>query len=155
MIHDFRAAIGVPAHVTVHYPWVPAETVDAATLDQVRDLAATTPPFPVTFSELRWFASDVLWLAPTPDHELRELSERSAALWPEAPQYGGEFEDVMPHLTIGDLAGGGDEAGLHQAGDDLAAVLPLPAWAAELWWMALEPTGRWTCRATFKLGGSS
>lgn len=147
--HDPQAAIGVPAHVTIHFPWIPANTVDAAALAQVRTLAETVTPFEVTFSELRWFGSEVLWLAPTPEQPFRELSERSAALWPEAPLYGGQFEDVVPHLTIGE----GHEATLRQAESDLAATLPLRGRASDLCWFALDPPGRWVRRAAFTLGG--
>jgi 2'-5' RNA ligase len=151
--HDPRAAIGVAAHVTVHFPWIPAGRVDAGALAKVRELAETMAPFTVTFAELRWFGEEVLWLAPTPEQPLRELSDRSAALWPEAPRYGGEFDDVVPHLTIGEVRDGGDRAALRQVAADLAVRLPLPAQAAEIWWYALDRSGQWVRRAAFKLGG--
>jgi 2'-5' RNA ligase len=151
--HDPRAPIGVAAHMTVHFPWLPADTVDAHALAKVRELAETTAPFAVTFAELRWFGEDVLWLAPTPDQPLRDLSARSAALWPEAPLYGGEFDDVVPHLTIGEVGGSTDTAVLRRVEADLAAALPLHAEASELWWYALDQSGRWVRRAAFKLGG--
>jgi 2'-5' RNA ligase len=151
--HDPRAAIGVAAHVTVHFPWIPAGTVDAGALAKVRQLAGATAPFTVTFSELRWFGEEVLWLAPTPEQPLRELSDRSAALWPEALRYGGEFDDVVPHLTIGEVGDDGDAAALRQVATDLAAALPLRARASEIWWYALDRSGRWVRRAAFKLSG--
>jgi 2'-5' RNA ligase len=148
--HDPRAAIGVAAHVTVHFPWIPAGTVDPDALAKVRGLAGSTAPFAVTFAELRWFGREVLWLAPDPEQPLRELSARSAALWPEAPLYSGEYDDVVPHLTIGEV---GDLAALRRAEADLAQALPLRARAAEIWWYALDRSGRWERRAAFKLGG--
>jgi 2'-5' RNA ligase len=147
--YDPQAPRGVPAHVTIHFPWIPAATVDATALAEVRELAATTPAFAVAFEELRWFGDEVLWLAPTPDQPFRGLSDRSAALWPEAPRYGGVFEDVVPHLTIGE----GKRAILKEVENELAEVLPLRGWASELWWFALDESGRWVRRAAFPLGG--
>jgi hypothetical protein len=42
--HDPSAAIGVAAHVTVHFSWIPASTVDPGALATVRELTATTAP---------------------------------------------------------------------------------------------------------------
>ncbi|MEH1123098.1 2'-5' RNA ligase family protein [Micromonospora sp. CPCC 206061] len=110
--------------------------------------AATTAPSAATFGEVRWFGDEVLWLAPTPERLFRELSDRSAAVWPEAPRYAGEFEDVVPHLTIGE----GNRATLQEAETELAEVLPLHSWASELWWFALDECGRWVRRAAFPFG---
>jgi 2'-5' RNA ligase len=150
--HDPSARAGVPAHVTVHYPWLPTETVDASTLSDVRTLAATTKPFTVAFAEFRWFGSSTLWLAPSPDQPLRHLSERSAAMWPELPLYGGQFDEVVPHLTVGDLTNGGDEAALRQVEIDLVDILPLRTQASELWWMAQDQGGQWTRQLRLTLG---
>jgi 2'-5' RNA ligase len=150
--HDPWARVGVPAHVTVHFPWLPADTVDAGALAAVRDLARTVEPFDVTFSRLRWFDSSVLWLEPTPEQPLRELAQRSAGRWPEFPLYGGQFEDVIPHLTVGVLADDGDPAALRAVEQDLSARLPLRDRASEISWLGLEPDGRWQARSTFPLG---
>jgi 2'-5' RNA ligase len=151
--HDPSAAAGVVAHVTIHFPWIPAGNVDAGAIATVRELAASTGPFEVTFSELRWFGDLALWLAPTPAQAFRDLSDRSAAMWPEALRYDGEFDDVVPHLTIGDVSHGGDVAPLRTAEVELSAALPLRAQASEIWWYAKDVSGRWSRRAAFPLGG--
>ena len=151
--HDPSAGAGIAAHVTIHFPWIPAETVDAGALAKVRGLAESTPPFAVDFAELRWFGELVLWLAPTPEGPFRELSDRSASVWPEASRYGGQFDDVVPHLTVGDVTHGGDVAALHAVETELARALPLRAQASEIWWYARDLSGRWTARAAFSLGG--
>jgi hypothetical protein len=50
----------------------------------------------------------VLYLAPEPDAGLRALTDAVVGRRPEAPPYGGQFADVVPHLTIAD----GQEPGL-------------------------------------------
>jgi hypothetical protein len=73
-------------------------------------------------------------------------------MWPEFPLYGGQFEEVVPHLTVGDLTKGGHEAALRQVEGDLVDILPLRTQASELWWMAQDPGGQWTRQLTLTLG---
>ncbi|MFI0716367.1 2'-5' RNA ligase family protein [Streptomyces inhibens] len=53
----------------------------------------------------------VLYLVPEPDAELRRLTEVIADQWPEAPPYGGQFTEIVPHLTVAD---GQDDAVLDE-----------------------------------------
>jgi 2'-5' RNA ligase len=147
---DPSARSGVPAHVTIHVPWLPVESVDAATLAAVRDLARTVEPFDVLFERMCWFGESVLFLAPTPAEPLRALAERSARRWPDLPLYDGEFDAVVPHLTVGATANA--RADLLQAAQELAELLPLRDRAAELSWLAEGGDGRWTDRERFPLG---
>src|SRR5690349_21669596 len=101
---DPAARWGVPAHVTVLYPFLPPDRIDDATLAALAGIVRAAPRFDVTFTEVAWFADAVVWLAPRPDRPFRDLT---AAVWcrfPEAPPYRGAHADVVPHLTIGDGA---------------------------------------------------
>ncbi len=57
--------------------------------------------FDCTFDKCGWFGEDVLWLAPDRDQEFRDLTNGVAA-GSDYPPYGGEHDDVIPHLTVGD-----------------------------------------------------
>jgi hypothetical protein len=60
---DRAAGWGVPAHVTVLFPFAaPSAEVDAA----LSPLVASVPAFTVRFAEVRWFGDTVAWLAPSP-----------------------------------------------------------------------------------------
>jgi 2'-5' RNA ligase len=121
---DRSAAWAVPAHVTVLYPFLPPERIDGTVLAALRDILAETPGFTVTFRRIAWFGETVVWLAPEPDRPFRDLT---AALWqrfPEAAPYGGEFTDVVPHLTIGHDAG---RQRLEQAAEAVRPHLPITA----------------------------
>ena len=48
-----RTSIGIPPHVTLLFPFVPAEDVDERILADLGALFAATPPFRVSFRELR------------------------------------------------------------------------------------------------------
>ena len=61
---DAAAGLGVPAHVTVLYPFVPPERVDDAVMSALQRAVRSVAAFDVTFAQLRWFDRSVLWLAP-------------------------------------------------------------------------------------------
>jgi 2'-5' RNA ligase len=121
---DRAAAWGVPAHVTVLYPFLPPDRITGAVTAAVRAAVATVARFEVTFRRTDSFGTDVLWLAPEPDTGFRALT---AAVWhrfPDTPPYEGAHDDVVPHLTI---AEGQPVTVLRDAQDTVAAHLPFAA----------------------------
>ncbi|XVQ84389.1 2'-5' RNA ligase family protein [Microbispora siamensis] len=123
--YDSSAAYGMPAHVTVLYPFLPRERLDDGVLAALRDLFAARRPFEVAFGDVGRFPG-VLYLAPAPGGPLRGLTEAVVGRWPEAPPYGGRFGDIVPHLTVAEGPGGevGGEAVTGVAAD-LTAGLPV------------------------------
>jgi 2'-5' RNA ligase len=101
---DWSAARGVPAHVTVLYPFVPPSDIDAGLIDKLSAAIVAVPRFEATFETTGWFGTDVLWLDPQPDERFRTLTTAVVEAFPDYPPYGGAFEDVVPHLTVGDNA---------------------------------------------------
>ena len=62
-----RAAVrGVPAHVTVLYPFVPPSAITAAVIARLADAVGSVSAFGCEFATTAWFGDDVLWLAPQP-----------------------------------------------------------------------------------------
>jgi 2'-5' RNA ligase len=96
---DASAAAGIPAHVTVLFPFLNIELISPAVIGDLATLIAGHGPFTVRFDECGRFPN-VLYLAPTPGQPLCALTESIAARWPEAPPYGGQFAEVIPHLTV-------------------------------------------------------
>ncbi|RHA38820.1 2'-5' RNA ligase family protein [Cellulomonas rhizosphaerae] len=114
---DRSAGWGIPAHVTVLYPFL---APDALTTEAVATLAAaigSVPAFDATFAATAWFGSDILWLAPEPDEPFRHLVDAVWRAFPQCPPYGGVHDDVVPHLTVADraLATGGQMAAAEAA----------------------------------------
>ena len=97
--YDPAAAEGAPAHLSVLYPFLPVERIDAGVLTALRELFAGHEPFEVRFPRFGRFP-DLLWLAPEPDGPVRALTASVTARWPETPPYGGAFGDPAPHLTV-------------------------------------------------------
>ena len=105
LVRDFRrqfdpsAAAGVPAHVTIVYPFKPPFELTAETIAALHDLFSKTASFEVSFTGPKRFPG-VLYLSPEPDELFRCLTERVTEQFPDALPYGGEFADIVPHLTI-------------------------------------------------------
>jgi len=119
---DPAADWGVPAHVTVLYPFVAPAQITAAVLDQLAAAVRRVPRFDADFSRVDWFGDAVTWLAPAPEAAFLALTGAVCAAFPDYPPYGGAFPDPTPHLTIGD---GAAPADLHAAADAVLAHLPV------------------------------
>jgi len=100
--YDPSAAKGVPAHVTILYPFKPPSQLTSDVLQRLADLFGNSPCFDVSFAEMKRFPGS-LYLAPTPDEPFRELTQRVVQRFPENPPYGGAFSEIVPHLTIADV----------------------------------------------------
>ena len=74
-----------------------------------------------------------------------------AARFPQAPPYGGAFDDVVPHLTVGERQ---PRDVLVAAAAAVAPHLPIHARADTVRLIAgrPEPGGGWRTAATFPLG---
>ena len=147
-----RAAVqGVPAHVTVLYPFVPPPAISAAVIARLADAVRSVSAFRCEFATTAWFGDDVLWLAPQPDEPFRALTQAVSAAFPGYPPYGGVYDDVVPHLTVGDRSAG-DVSELRAAEADMLSGLPVQARISHVWLMRgrAEP-GSWRTVAELPL----
>lgn len=99
---DPAAGFGLPAHVTVLYPFGPVDLLDTRVISRLRRLFAAHPPFKVEFRRSRWFGDTVLWLGPEDSGPFVAMTEAVVASYPQWQPYGGAFARVIPHLTVGD-----------------------------------------------------
>ena len=86
-------AKGIPLHITLLFPFGPRE-------EGLRGFFARWSPLRFSLTRVEEW-SDVVWLAPEPDEELRERMLELYTRYPQYPPYGGEFPDPYPHATIG------------------------------------------------------
>jgi 2'-5' RNA ligase len=100
---DAAASWGVPAHVTILYPFVHPMALDEAVLSRLGAALNSVPAFECSFTRCQWFSEAVLWLAPEPVQPFRDLTSAVWHAFPEYPPYGGAFDDVVPHLTVGEV----------------------------------------------------
>ncbi len=153
--HDPSAAQGMPAHITLLYPFLPPAAIDDPVLAALRALFAAFPAFPYALSAVRAFP-DLLYLAPEPDAPFRALIAALAARFPQTPPYGGSIplEEIVPHLTVAHTPDPEKLAALRARFTAQAAPrLPLALRANEVWLMD-NREGRWAQRQAFPLGGN-
>lgn len=142
-----RPSIGIPPHVTLLHPFVPAELVDDEIIEELRRLFAATSPFTVTFREVRSWPS-MLYLAPEPPEPFASVTAAIAERWPDYPPYEGIHETVIPHLTVAY----GDDALLAEVEAAVTPRLPIDAHVVEAVLLEeREPDVRWDARARFPL----
>ncbi len=148
--HDPSAAVGVPAHITLLYPFIAPDEIGPAVLDELRRCFDRFSPFDFSFAETRRFPG-VLYLAPEPAEPFRELTLAIWDRWPSTPPYGGQHPDIVPHLCMAQIS---DELQLDAVaeafGSASAGKLPMRATAQEVTLMD-NSSGRWQLRATFGL----
>jgi 2'-5' RNA ligase len=142
-------ADGMPAHVTLLFPFLRLDQVDADGLADLTALFAGTPSIRATFTEVGQFPPDVVYLAPEPRGwfiALTEVLSRRFGLLP----YGGLHPSIVPHLTVTRHP---DPAVLAGIVASLAEYLPIESDVREVWLMEEAADGRWERAATFALGG--
>jgi 2'-5' RNA ligase len=139
LAHDSSAARGVPAHVTILFPFLDSADLDEAA---IADLISQFPAFDFELDRVEQFPDGTTWLRPTPSSPFVDLTAAVSQRWPECPPYEGLHDEVIPHLTIGDTA------------LDVQFELPIAARAREVMLIEEdEPSGRWTARLHLPLLG--
>lgn len=150
--HDPAAAQGVPAHITINYPFLPGIHPSEDLLRDLKSLFGDIPSFTFQLTEVARFP-DVIYLPPEPGEPFRQLIETVAARFPESPPYGGVFDEVIPHLTV---AQSDDEALLHTVESDFSEIslqeLPIESRVEGVWLMDNRGS-RWEKRELFRLSG--
>jgi 2'-5' RNA ligase len=138
---DWAAAHGVPPHVTILYPFVPAATLTGSVRKAVAEIAQTMPRFEVRFSKVgRW--PGVVYLEPSPAERFSRLIELAVVRFPGHPPYGGAFAEVVPHLTIVENDGSALDAIAARA----STHIPFTAEVRSLDVLVEDDTGTWRTR---------
>jgi 2'-5' RNA ligase len=148
MIHDPMAARGVPAHVTILFPF--RSVIDDSTAQQISRIASQTRPFDVTFSSAERFGDEVVYLAPEPAAAFSAITALFVEAFPDCPPYAGKHPDPTPHLTVGsDLSPG--------TADELVAAIgtvSITTRVDRLILLVEQDDGTWTTSQTWPLGTS-
>ncbi len=147
---DPSAAVGVPAHITILYPFMPPGEITPAVLTELHDLFARFSAFEFTLPELRRFPK-VLYMTLSPAEPFKALTRAVVEHCPKYPPYAGEFAEVIPHLAIVDVDKAAQlddiECGFMQ---QHGMRLPVKARASEV--RLIDNTaGRWEAKQAFPL----
>ena len=149
--YDPIASLGLPAHITINFPFIPGVDPSADTLSRLQRIFAAAQPISFTLDSIGRFPN-VVYLAPVPFAPFVQLTKRIAQAFPESPPYEGKFDSIMPHLTV---ASSPDSDLLESVERDFAEAasshLPINAVADHVWLMD-NTAGRWQKRVSFSLG---
>ena len=148
--YDTSAAWGVPAHITLLYPFLPPGAITVDVLSTIQQTVWAVPRFELTLGRVAWFGDKVVWLAPHPDQPLRTLTAGLSKTFRILP-YGGEHRDVIPHLTVADQQ---PLAILRRAATEVQTHLPIRAavHTVRLITGRPEPGRPWQTMTEFTLG---
>jgi len=98
---DPSAQAGVPAHVTVLFPFVPPEQWSDEVMEAVADAIRGVHAFDFKLAKVGRFPATA-YLVPEPAAPFIALTQRVAERFPGHAPYGGLHADIVPHLTVAD-----------------------------------------------------
>ncbi len=143
------ATLGVPPHVTILSPFVPARTLDRDVRTRLAAAINDVPAFDVGFDAVERF-DDALYLAPVPEAPFRALIASVSGAFPGFPPYGDPSyrpQDVVPHLTIAI----GDGSAFGEAAREAAPALPFERAVRAVTVVAEDASGWWRTRWRLRL----
>lgn len=141
---------GVPAHMTLLYPFLPPDRCVEAR-GEVAGFFAEVEPFQFELTEVGWFDERVVFLAPGDATPFVTLTERLVSTWTECIPYGGRHGGKhVPHLTLGIEGTPEEMASLAEAASRL---LPISCVADQAWLMiGTSHPARWSVAERFPFG---
>jgi 2'-5' RNA ligase len=148
--HDSVALLGVPAHITVLYPFMTPGAISDSAASAVRQVLEHFPEFPFRLTRLEHFPEGATYLAPEPARPFVDLTLAIAERFPAYPPYEGVYTDVIPHLTVAQTPGA--------PADELAEIerhLPIRCVAREVSLMVEDDDHRWRTQTRFALAESA
>ena len=154
---DPSAAQGVPAHVTVMYPFVPRERWENQAVEsRLCGILKKIECFSFWFRTIAE-KEGLLYLPPEPGDEFRDLTAAVGSEFGLVP-YRGKYEDPIPHCTVsyGQSWEQESPSGQAEVKATLEAGLPIQCQAREVWVMQRDVVGsqiRWSIWKRMKLGG--
>ena len=152
-VHTTAGADGLPAHVTLLYPFMDSDLLTPALVERAAAAIERFVPFDVSFADFRYFdgSPSILYLAPAPAEPFVEMTAALAVAFPEYPPYGGVHSEVTPHVTVA----AGEREQLRAFERELSQGLPVDARVDEARLFRRDAAGRWQPRERLRLAGAA
>ncbi len=147
---DPAAPAGMPAHITVIYPFVDPNFLTKSISEELEAICAGVPVFRFALAAIAQFPG-VVYLVPEPAEPFSRLTTAIATRWPEAPPYGGIYDDVIPHLTVAHTS---NADSIEEIRTKIEPNLPARCSAGEVL-LLTSRDGRWSARDRFEFGRST
>ena len=117
-LYDPSAKRGMPAHITILVPFMRPELVTAGIRGEISEALSSVCAFEFTLPRVGRFPATT-YLAPEPSAPFVALTTALVTRFPAFPASAGEFETVVPHLTVAH----GDAARAQMVASELEAIL--------------------------------
>ena len=144
---DPSSRAGIPAHVTLIHPFLSPARIDANVVAKLTRIFSTTVRFRFQLTGVGGFPG-VVYLAPEPVEPFLALIRLLVQAFPETPPYGGQFANIVPHLSVARLT---PPAVLDDVAREVAHVVPIDVDADRVLLMRAGARA-WTVSREFKLG---
>ncbi len=127
---------GIPAHITVLYPFIPPTKTTRQTREELAQLAAETDCFSATITTLARYEITT-YLDLEPEAPIHALTHRIFKHWPSYPPYGDIDLYIQPHMALAQ--------GVIPSDVEASALphLPVEAEITHLTVMVRRWSGRW------------
>lgn len=145
--HDPAAAAGIPAHITVLYPFIPPDTQRDTDLRELESIFSGVPPIAFSPARVARFP-DVVYLTPEPADGFSRLTAAIATLWPDRPPCEGRYAQIVAHLTVAHT-----ESEVEGVSAHLEPALPIPCIAGQVWLLS-SGSGVWSEERSFRFAGA-
>lgn len=139
---------GVPAHLSLLYPFLPADALDEHVLDELRKIFAGQVPTPVKFAAC-YRSGGFVALRPEPVEGVGALAGAVQSRWPDVVPYEG-LHDADPHVTVALHTTEQRAADIER--DLVPEWVPLSAELREAWLVVFD--GQWQLRSRFSFASS-
>lgn len=96
---DATTKLGVPAHITVLVPFMDPQHITPAVLDRAQRALNGIAAFSFSLGRVARFPATV-YLAPEPPEPFVAMTKALVDVFPDFQPYGGEHQEVVPHLTV-------------------------------------------------------
>ena len=139
---DRMAGRGVPAHVTILFPFLADADLGPPARAVAAEIAAHRPAFVARFDHVERH-DEMVWLVPRDAGPFLDLTAAVVERWPDHPPYGGIHDILIPHLTLVET----DDPAARELADRLAReVGPFDSAVTEVCLIAESATGSWRTR---------
>lgn len=147
--YDPSAGAGVPAHITVLYPFIPPSSIGPTELRALSELFGSVTKTKFLLVEVRRFEdAGVIYLSPEPASFFVNLTVAVGERFPDWPPYAGQFPEILPHLTV---TQGAARDVLDEIESDIGAALSIPCQATEVMLMTGSNARGWHVRNRWAL----
>lgn len=96
---DATSQLGVPAHITILFPFMPPDEITSGVLREAQAALNTVPSFEFSLPKIGRFPATT-YLSPAPSEPFVALITALTERFPMFRPYGGAHDGTVPHLTV-------------------------------------------------------